>query len=108
MPGASGTLGKCRRKNPLAKAVAQNLSIEEATAHRHLARVRKIFAAHSNIELLRQCKERTEADMSATRVTPRGREVSELAMHCLNSKEISKRLGISHSGILRHRENMFL
>lgn len=46
--------------------------------------------------------------MSATRVTPRGREVSELAMNCLNSKEISKRLGISHSGILRHRENMFL
>lgn len=46
--------------------------------------------------------------MSTIRLTPRGREVFELAMHGLSIKKISERLGISYSGVLRHREKMFL
>ena len=41
-------------------------------------------------------------------LTPRGREVFELAMSGLSIREISKRLGISYSGVLRHREKMLL
>lgn len=46
--------------------------------------------------------------MSTIRLTPRGREVFELAMRGLSIKEISEYLGISYSGVLRHREKMLL
>ena len=46
--------------------------------------------------------------MPTIQLTPRGREVFELAMHGLSIKKISERLGISYSGVLRHREKMFL
>ncbi|WP_415977045.1 LuxR C-terminal-related transcriptional regulator [Bilophila wadsworthia] len=46
--------------------------------------------------------------MSTIRLTPRGREVFQLAMNGLSIKEISRRLGISYSGVLRHREKMLL
>lgn len=78
------------------------------TVYWHLAIVRKIFGVHSNIELLHQLTEEPETDMSTIQLTPRGREVFELALHGLSIKEISERLGISYSGVLRHREKMFL
>ena len=49
-----------------------------------------------------------EASISTIQLTPRGREVFELAMSGLSIREISKRLGISYSGVLRHREKMLL
>jgi DNA-binding CsgD family transcriptional regulator len=41
------------------------------------------------------------------RLTPRGRQVLELFMSGLTYKEIGERLGMSKSGISRHREKMF-
>lgn len=46
--------------------------------------------------------------MSTIQLTPRGKEIFELAMHGLTIKDISEYLGISYSGVLRHREKMFL
>lgn len=46
--------------------------------------------------------------MSTIQLTPRGKEVFELAMQGLSIKKISECLGISYSGVLRHREKMFL
>ena len=66
------------------------------------------FGVHSNIELLHHLNEEPEASISTIRLTPRGREVFELAMSGLSIREISKRLGISYSGVLRHREKMLL
>ncbi|WP_418216122.1 LuxR C-terminal-related transcriptional regulator [Bilophila wadsworthia] len=79
-----------------------------ATVYWHLAIIRKIFGVHSNIELLHQLTEEPEMDMSTIQLTPRGREVFELVLHGLSIKEISERLGISYSGVLRHREKMLL
>lgn len=96
------------RKDSPSKAIAENLSIDVATVYWHLAAVRKIFGVHSNIELLHKLNEDINVDMSTIRLTPRGREVFELSMRGLSIKEISKRLGISYSGVLRHREKMLL
>lgn len=64
---------------------------------------------HSNIELLHKLNENIEVkDMSTIILTPRGREVFELIMRGLTIKEISERLEISYSGVLRHREKMLL
>lgn len=79
-----------------------------ATVYWHLAAIRKVFGVHSNIELLHQLNEELEASMSTIRLTPRGREVFKLAMQGLSIKKISERLGISYSGVLRHREKMLL
>ena len=94
--------------NSPSKAIAENLSIDVATVYWHLAAVRKIFGVHSNIELLHKLNEDIKVDMSTIKLTPRGREVFELSMRGLSIKEISKRLGISYSGVLRHREKMLL
>ena len=81
-----------------------------ATVYWHLAAIRKAFDIHSNIELLHHLneEEEPEASISTIRLTPRGREVFELAMSGLSIREISKRLGISYSGVLRHKEKMLL
>lgn len=79
-----------------------------ATVYWHLAIVRKIFGVKSNITLLHKLHEDPETDMSIIRLTPRGREVFKLSMQGLSIKKISERLGISYSGVLRHREKMLL
>ena len=79
-----------------------------ATVYRHLAAIRKAFVVHNSIELLHHLNEEPEASISTIQLTPRGREVFELAMSGLSIKEISRRLGISYSGVLRHREKMLL
>ena len=107
-PDSNNESWKCWRKDSPSKAIARNLSIEVVTAYWHLATVRKIFGVHSNIELLHQLNEGTGADMSTIRLTPRGKEVFELAIRGLSIKEISERLRISYSGVLRHREKIFL
>ena len=46
--------------------------------------------------------------MATLRLTPRGKEVFNLIMEGLTIAEIAERLGISYSGVLRHREKMLL
>ena len=70
--------------------------------------IRKKFDVHSNIELIHKILNKSKVDISPIKLTPRGKEVFELAMLGLNINKISKRLGISYSGVLRHREKMLL
>ena len=107
-PDNSAKSWRCWRKDFASKISAGNLSIEVATVYWHLAAIRKAFGVHSNIELLHHLNEEPEASISTIRLIPRGREVFELAMSGLSIREISKRLGISYSGVLRHREKMLL
>lgn len=107
-PDNSDKSWRCWRKDFPSKIIAGNLSIEVATVYWHLAAIRKAFDIHSNIELLHHLNEEPEASISTIQLTPRGREVFELAMSGLSIREISKRLGISYSGVLRHREKMLL
>ena len=90
------------------RTISGNLSIEGATVYWHLAAIRKAFGVHSNIELLYHLNEEPEASISTIRLIPRGREVFELAMSGLSIREISKRLGIIYSCVLRHKEKMLL
>lgn len=85
-----------------------NLSIEKSTVYWHLAIMRKNFNVHSTIELLHKLNKNYEETMTNIRLTPRGREVFELAMRGLSIEKISKTLGISYSAVLRHREKMLM
>ena len=107
-PDNSDKSWRCWRKDFPSKIIAGNLSIEVATVYWHLAALRKAFGVHSNIELLYHLNEEPEASISTIRLIPRGREVFELAMSGLSIREISKRLGIIYSGVLRHKEKMLL
>ena len=70
--------------------------------------MRKIFGVHSNIALLYILNNNLDMNTTTIQLTPRGKEVFELAMHGLTTEEISERLGISYSGVLRHKEKMLL
>lgn len=50
----------------------------------------------------------TDGKRYALRLTPRGQDVFELILRGLTIAQIAKRLGISYSGVLRHREKMLL
>lgn len=63
---------------------------------------------HGNIELLWELRKESDTGISALRLTPRGKEVFTLIMRGLTIAQIAVRLGISYSGVLRHREKMLL
>ena len=48
----------------------------------------------------------TKRNLSQLVLTPRGKEVFELILDGKTSNEIAGFLGISYSGVLRHREKM--
>jgi len=52
------------------------------------------------------CK--TEKTMSAIKLTPRGKEVFQLVLTGLSDNKIADSLGITYSGVRRHREKMLL
>ena len=79
-----------------------------STVYWHLAFIRKKFGVHSNLELIHELLANLQVDISLIKLTPRGKEVFELAMLGLSINEISHRLGISYSAVLRHREKMLL
>lgn len=47
-------------------------------------------------------------ERSVLRLTPRGKDVFKLVLNGLTIAQIADRLGISYSGVLRHREKMLL
>lgn len=49
-----------------------------------------------------------ECDVSELKLTPRGKEVFRLILSGCNDKQIGERLGISYSGVRRHKEKMLL
>ncbi|MDR3363139.1 MAG: helix-turn-helix transcriptional regulator [Desulfovibrio sp.] len=61
---------------------------------------------HTTRELLFAADIPVPADPPAVRFSPRGREVMELFMRGRTYREIAQCLGISLSGVRRHREKM--
>jgi DNA-binding CsgD family transcriptional regulator len=65
-----------------------------------------VFDVHTSRELLVAADIPAAADLPAVRLSPRGREVMELFMRGHTYRQIAQRLGISLSGVQRHREKM--
>lgn len=82
------------------------LSIQRATVYRHQATIRKLYNVNVSIELMRAIISETKRNLSQLVLTPRGKEVFELILDGKTSNEIAGFLGISYSGVLRHREKI--
>jgi DNA-binding CsgD family transcriptional regulator len=65
-----------------------------------------VFDVRTTRELLLAADIPASADPPAVRFSPRGREVMELFMRGRTYREIAQCLGISLSGVRRHREKM--
>ena len=73
-----------------------------------MATIRKSLDVHTSIEMLRAINKNSESKPSPLRLTPRGTEVFELIIKGLSDKRIGEHLGMSYSGVRRHREKMLL
>ena len=63
---------------------------------------------HTSIEMLQAINKGSESKLSSIRLTPRGTEVFELIIKGLSDKQIGEHLGMSYSGVRRHKEKMLL
>lgn len=86
----------------------QKLSIERSTVYRHLATIRKALEVHTSIEMLNAISAENEMLSASLKLTPRGAEVFSLIIKGLSDKRIGEVLGISYSGVRRHKEKMLL
>jgi len=102
-------LSNCLLKVGVRKAIAKELIISRWTLYKLLFNIRKTIGAQSTLEMLNILRPIPEQTAPTTlRFSPRGREVFMLIMEGLNIKKISERLGMSISGVKRHREKMLL
>lgn len=92
----------------LPKKIADKLSIDRQTVYRHLANIRKALEVHSSIGILHFIVNEIEFDPYVIKLTPRGKEVFQLILEGLGDKQIGERLGISYSGVRRHKEKMLI
>lgn len=88
------------------KEIANALYITYGTLRWHLVNIRKVYNVHSTRELLLVSDMRVYTAPQTVRFSPRGKEVMELFMRGFTYKKIAERLGISLSGVRRHREKM--
>lgn len=63
---------------------------------------------HNSIEVLHAVGGKSDNVLDGLRFTPRGKEVFRLMLEGLSDKQIAVRLGISYSGVRRHKEKMLL
>jgi DNA-binding CsgD family transcriptional regulator len=70
--------------------------------------MRKVFESSSYLEMLHKLHKKTDGNVSMIRLSPRGKEVFALIVEGMSSKRISERLGISVSGVRRHKEKMLI
>jgi DNA-binding CsgD family transcriptional regulator len=82
------------------------MSLKYGYVRRCLADIRQVFGVHSTRELLLMLEICDFADAPAVRLSPRGKDVLQLFMRGLTYKQIGDRLGMSVSGVRRHREKM--
>jgi DNA-binding CsgD family transcriptional regulator len=88
--------------------IAEKLSLKTSTVNRHLAAIHKKFGKRSSLEILCLLNAKKQTEGSMIRLTPRGEEVFVLITQGLTIRQIGERLGISSSGVLRHKEKMLL
>lgn len=90
------------------KAIAERLCIDRAIVYLHLAHIRKSVGAHSSIEMLHILLDEPETSRNPLKLTPRGAEVFQLILKGMSDKKIGETLGMSYSGVRRHKEKMLL
>lgn len=88
------------------KVIAKILYTTYGTIRWHLANLRKVYNVHSTRELLLVAGVHAPEASQTVRFSPRGREVMDLFMRGVTYKQIAEQLGISLSGVRRHREKM--
>jgi DNA-binding CsgD family transcriptional regulator len=88
--------------------IAEKLSLKTSTVHRHLANIHKKYGERSSIGILCLLNSEMETERTMIRLTPRGEDVFRLIAQGLTIRQISERLGISYSGVVRHKEKMLL
>ena len=71
-----------------------------------MSELRMYYGVHTTREIVPMLEARQSAKAAQVRLSPRGREVFMLYMQGNTYKKISETLGISMSGVRRHRENM--
>jgi DNA-binding CsgD family transcriptional regulator len=86
----------------------RTLSIARGTLYQHLARIRNAVGGHSYIETLNLLHQQSGGNTSMIKLTPRGKEVFQLLVEGVSNKKVGERLGMSLSGVKRHREKMLL
>lgn len=87
----------------------RQLFIARGTLRKHISNIRKKLGAHSIRDVVRLQQTIAEVEpVSTLRFSPRGREVFMFVREGLPNKQIAERMGISLSGVKRHREKMLL
>lgn len=76
--------------------------------HLHLAAIRKILGVHSSLEILNALYNNENLSFDNLVLTPRGTKVFELILKGHTIEEIALELGMSYSGVRRHKEKMIL
>lgn len=84
------------------------MSIDRKVVYLHLANIRKSIGAHSSIEMLHLILDDLGASRNPLKLTPRGAEVFQLILKGMSDKKIGEALGMSYSGVRRHKEKMLL
>jgi DNA-binding CsgD family transcriptional regulator len=70
--------------------------------------IRKLLGARNAFEMLHMLLQETGSAIPMIRFSPRGKEVFALMLQGLRQREISERMGMSISGVKRHKEKMLL
>ncbi|MDR1241283.1 MAG: LuxR C-terminal-related transcriptional regulator [Deltaproteobacteria bacterium] len=78
------------------------------TIYVHRANIRRIMNARNAFETLHLLLKETDSVLPMLRFTPRGKEVFALMLQGLKMNEIGKHMGMSVSGVKRHKEKMLL
>jgi DNA-binding CsgD family transcriptional regulator len=78
------------------------------TLYQHLHRIGKVLGTHNYFEMLHMLHKQPEGDTAMFQFSPRGKEVFELTVKGFGNKQIGECLGMSLSGVRRHKEKILL
>lgn len=88
------------------KDIANHLCISRKTVYRHLEDIRNNLNTHNSITILYNIYGECKCKKQNIKLTPRGFEVFSLIIQGKTDSYISKQLGISYSGVRKHKEKM--
>jgi DNA-binding CsgD family transcriptional regulator len=90
------------------KSHCPEIVIEIKTVYVYRANIRKALGARDAFETLHLLLKKTDSVLPMLRFTPLGKEAFALMLNGLKMKAICERMGMSVSGVRRHREKMLL
>ena len=86
--------------------ISLRLNITRKTVHKYLIRARKKLLITRSIHLFRINTEVIDEIQDVIRLTKRGRSVFQLFLRGFRDREIGEMLGMSYSGVRRHKEKI--